>query len=38
MQCRIQQRNVASAIEKLTVCLPVLQMYSKMREQMNAGR
>nr|XP_009859216.1 exocyst complex component 6 isoform X4 [Ciona intestinalis] len=38
IQCQLQQRNVASAIEKLSMCLPVLQMYAKMCEQMKAGR
>ena len=38
MQSQLQQCNVASAIEKLTICLPVLQMYSKMTELMAAGR
>ncbi|XP_076812574.1 exocyst complex component 6B-like isoform X2 [Clavelina lepadiformis] len=38
IQCQLQQRNVASAIEKLSECLPVLQMYAKMMEQMRAGR
>ncbi|XP_012677668.2 exocyst complex component 6B isoform X2 [Clupea harengus] len=38
MQCRIQQRNIVTTIEKLTRCLPVLQMYSKLQEQMKAKR
>ena len=38
MQSQLQQCNVASAIEKLSVCLPVLQMYSKMCELMKGGR
>jgi len=29
MQSQLQQCNVASAIEKLSICLPVLQMYAK---------
>lgn len=37
-QCRIQQRNIATTIDKLTHCLPVLQMYSKLQEQMRAKR
>ncbi|KAL2079717.1 hypothetical protein ACEWY4_025461 [Coilia grayii] len=37
-QCRVQQRNIAATIEKLTRCLPVLQMYSKLQEQMKAKR
>ena len=38
MQNQLQQYNVASAIEKLSICLPVLQMYTKMCELMKAGR
>ena len=38
IQCEIQQCNVAAAIEKLTICLPVLQLYSKMCELMRNGR
>uniref|UniRef100_H3ARU0 Exocyst complex component 6B n=1 Tax=Latimeria chalumnae TaxID=7897 RepID=H3ARU0_LATCH len=37
-QCRLQQRNIAATIDKLTLCLPVLEMYSKLREQMKAKR
>ncbi|KAG9461354.1 hypothetical protein GDO78_017151, partial [Eleutherodactylus coqui] len=37
-QCRIQQRNIAATVEKLSLCLPVLEMYSKLREQMKAKR
>ncbi|KAM4012734.1 LOW QUALITY PROTEIN: exocyst complex component 6B-like [Anomaloglossus baeobatrachus] len=37
-QCRIQQRNIAATVEKLSLCLPVLEMYSKLREQMRAKR
>ncbi|XP_063043421.1 exocyst complex component 6B isoform X2 [Engraulis encrasicolus] len=37
-QCRVQQMNIATTIEKLTRCLPVLQMYSKLQEQMKAKR
>lgn len=37
-QCRIQQRNIASTIDKLTHCLPVLEMYSRLQEQMRAKR
>ncbi|KAM6949399.1 exocyst complex component 6B [Aplochiton taeniatus] len=36
--CRIQQRNIATTIDKLTHCLPVLQMYSKLQEQMRDKR
>ncbi|XP_029695562.1 exocyst complex component 6B isoform X1 [Takifugu rubripes] len=37
-QCRVQQRNIASTIDKLTHCLPVLEMYSRLQEQMKAKR
>ncbi|KAG9345804.1 hypothetical protein JZ751_008949 [Albula glossodonta] len=37
-QCRLQQRNIATSIDKLTHCLPVLEMYSKLQEQMKAKR
>ncbi|XP_075711759.1 exocyst complex component 6B [Rhinoderma darwinii] len=37
-QCRVQQRNIAATVEKLSLCLPVLEMYSKLREQMKAKR
>ncbi|TNM93694.1 hypothetical protein fugu_001870 [Takifugu bimaculatus] len=37
-QCRVQQRNIASTIDKLTHCLPVLEMYSRLQEQMRAKR
>ncbi|XP_042372416.1 exocyst complex component 6B-like, partial [Plectropomus leopardus] len=35
-QCRVQQRNIATTIDKLTHCLPVLEMYSRLQEQMKA--
>nr|XP_039264317.1 exocyst complex component 6B-like isoform X1 [Styela clava] len=38
IQCRLQQRNIASAIDELTMCLPVLQTYGKMQDQIKAGR
>lgn len=38
MQCRLQQRNIASAIDQLSMCLPVLHTYAKMQDQMEAGR
>uniref|UniRef100_A0A674PCZ3 Exocyst complex component n=1 Tax=Takifugu rubripes TaxID=31033 RepID=A0A674PCZ3_TAKRU len=38
LQCRVQQRNIASTIDKLTHCLPVLEMYSRLQEQMKAKR
>ncbi|KAI9524331.1 Exocyst complex component 6B [Dissostichus eleginoides] len=37
-KCRVQQRNIASTIDKLTHCLPVLEMYSRLQEQMRAKR
>uniref|UniRef100_A0A3P9MI26 Exocyst complex component n=1 Tax=Oryzias latipes TaxID=8090 RepID=A0A3P9MI26_ORYLA len=37
-QCRVQQRNIANTIDKLTHCLPVLEMYSRLQEQMSAKR
>ncbi|XP_039677507.1 exocyst complex component 6B isoform X3 [Perca fluviatilis] len=36
--CRVQQRNIATTIDKLTHCLPVLEMYSRLQEQMRAKR
>uniref|UniRef100_A0A5F9CQL6 Exocyst complex component n=1 Tax=Oryctolagus cuniculus TaxID=9986 RepID=A0A5F9CQL6_RABIT len=38
IQCRIQQRNITTVVEKLQLCLPVLEMYSKLKEQMDAKR
>ncbi|XP_077084340.1 exocyst complex component 6B isoform X3 [Siphateles boraxobius] len=37
-QCRLQQRNIATTIDKLTHCLPVLEMYTKLQEQMRTKR
>ncbi|XP_028820704.1 exocyst complex component 6B isoform X3 [Denticeps clupeoides] len=37
-QCRLQQRNIATTVDKLTHCLPVLEMYSKLQEQMKTKR
>ncbi|XP_023693903.1 exocyst complex component 6B isoform X2 [Paramormyrops kingsleyae] len=37
-QCRLQQRNIATTIDKLAHCLPMLEMYSKLQEQMRAKR
>uniref|UniRef100_A0A673HPR7 Exocyst complex component n=1 Tax=Sinocyclocheilus rhinocerous TaxID=307959 RepID=A0A673HPR7_9TELE len=37
-QCRLQQRNIATTIDKLTHCLPVLEMYSNLQEQMRSKR
>ncbi|XP_062957989.1 exocyst complex component 6 isoform X4 [Cynocephalus volans] len=38
IRCRIQQRNITTVVEKLQLCLPVLEMYSKLNEQMSAKR
>ncbi|XP_076419061.1 exocyst complex component 6 isoform X5 [Peromyscus maniculatus bairdii] len=38
IRCRIQQRNITTVIEKLQLCLPVLEMYSKLKEQMSMKR
>ncbi|KAM9500134.1 exocyst complex component 6B isoform 2-T2 [Clarias gariepinus] len=37
-QCRVQQRNIATTIDNLTHCLPVLEMYTRLQEQMKAKR
>ncbi|XP_037116146.1 exocyst complex component 6B isoform X1 [Syngnathus acus] len=37
-QCRVQQRNIATTVDKLTHCLPVLEMYRRLQEQMDAKR
>ncbi|XP_075429397.1 exocyst complex component 6B isoform X4 [Ascaphus truei] len=37
-QCRIQQRNITATVDKLNLCLPVLEMYSKLRVQMKTKR
>ncbi|RXM30338.1 Exocyst complex component 6B [Acipenser ruthenus] len=37
-QCRLQQRNIAATVDKLSLCLPVLEMYNKLQEQMQARR
>ncbi|XP_068443869.1 exocyst complex component 6B [Clinocottus analis] len=37
-KCRVQQRNIATSIDKLSHCLPVLEMYSRLLEQMRAKR
>ncbi|XP_026172251.1 exocyst complex component 6 isoform X3 [Mastacembelus armatus] len=36
--CRIQQRNMATTVEKLQLCLPVLEMYIKLKEQLESKR
>ncbi|XP_015234816.1 PREDICTED: exocyst complex component 6 isoform X2 [Cyprinodon variegatus] len=38
IRCRIQQRNMATTVEKLQLCLPVLEMYSKLKEQLDSKR
>ncbi|XP_075390285.1 exocyst complex component 6 isoform X2 [Tenrec ecaudatus] len=38
IRCRVQQRNITTVVEKLQLCLPVLEMYSKLKEQMSAKR
>uniref|UniRef100_A0A4W2GWQ7 Exocyst complex component n=1 Tax=Bos indicus x Bos taurus TaxID=30522 RepID=A0A4W2GWQ7_BOBOX len=38
IRCRIQQRNITTVVEKLQLCLPVLEMYSKLKEQMSTKR
>ncbi|XP_023610678.1 exocyst complex component 6 isoform X1 [Myotis lucifugus] len=38
IRCRIQQRNITTVVEKLQLCLPVLEMYTKLKEQMSAKR
>ncbi|XP_061921548.1 exocyst complex component 6B isoform X3 [Entelurus aequoreus] len=37
-QCRVQQRNIATTVDKLTHCLPVLEMYARLQEQMKTKR
>eukprot|EP00079_Xenopus_tropicalis_P016647 XP_004915790.1 PREDICTED: exocyst complex component 6B isoform X4 [Xenopus tropicalis] len=37
-QCRVQQRNIAATVDKLNMCLPVLEMYSKLQVQMKSKR
>ncbi|KXJ11782.1 exocyst complex component 6B [Exaiptasia diaphana] len=38
IKCRTIQRNIASAIEALSVCLPVLDMHAKLSDQMSNRR
>ncbi|XP_063818124.1 exocyst complex component 6-like isoform X2 [Pseudophryne corroboree] len=38
IRCRIHQRNIATVVDKLQLCLPALEMYSKLKEQMSAKR
>uniref|UniRef100_A0A8D2KS33 Exocyst complex component n=1 Tax=Varanus komodoensis TaxID=61221 RepID=A0A8D2KS33_VARKO len=37
-RCRLQQRNISATVDKLAQCLPVLEMESKLREQMKSKR
>ncbi|XP_035259620.1 exocyst complex component 6 isoform X2 [Anguilla anguilla] len=38
IRCRVQQRNMATTVEKLQLCIPVLEMYSKLKEQLDSKR
>uniref|UniRef100_A0AAR2LDK4 Exocyst complex component n=1 Tax=Pygocentrus nattereri TaxID=42514 RepID=A0AAR2LDK4_PYGNA len=38
IRCRIQQRNMTTTVEKLQLCIPVLEMYSKLKEQLESKR
>ncbi|MGH0130700.1 UNVERIFIED_CONTAM: hypothetical protein FKN15_059197 [Acipenser sinensis] len=38
IRCRMQQRNIATTVEKLQLCIPVLEMYSKLKEQLDSKR
>ncbi|XP_041937895.1 exocyst complex component 6 isoform X5 [Alosa alosa] len=38
IRCRLQQRNMATTVEKLQLCIPVLEMYSKLKEQLESKR
>ncbi|XP_077594543.1 exocyst complex component 6 isoform X4 [Stigmatopora nigra] len=38
IRCRIQQRNMATTVEKLQLCIPVLEKYSKLKEQLESKR
>ncbi|XP_075697119.1 exocyst complex component 6 isoform X1 [Rhinoderma darwinii] len=38
IRCRTQQRNIATVVDKLQLCLPALEMYSKLKEQMSGKR
>ncbi|XP_063077972.1 exocyst complex component 6 isoform X1 [Engraulis encrasicolus] len=38
VRCRLQQRNMAVTVEKLQLCIPVLEMYSKLKEQLESKR
>ncbi|XP_076154009.1 exocyst complex component 6 isoform X4 [Alosa pseudoharengus] len=38
IRCRLQQRNMATTVEKLQLCIPALEMYSKLKEQLESKR
>ncbi|XP_075890951.1 exocyst complex component 6 isoform X2 [Nelusetta ayraudi] len=38
IRCRVHQRNMATTVEKLQLCIPVLEMYSKLKEQLESKR
>ncbi|KAK3741299.1 hypothetical protein RRG08_034344 [Elysia crispata] len=38
VKCQKVQKNVTQAIESLSLCLPVLEMYGKLQEQMKSKR
>ncbi len=38
VRARRVERNVAATIESLSLCLPVLQMFTKLKKQMSEGR
>ncbi|XP_058891783.1 exocyst complex component 6 isoform X1 [Acipenser ruthenus] len=38
IRCRVQQSNIATTVEKLQLCIPVLEMYSKLKEQLDSKR
>ncbi|XP_034049715.1 exocyst complex component 6-like isoform X2 [Thalassophryne amazonica] len=38
IRCRLQQRNMTTTVEKLQLCIPVLEMYSKLKEQLESKR
>uniref|UniRef100_A0A8C9SY43 Exocyst complex component n=1 Tax=Scleropages formosus TaxID=113540 RepID=A0A8C9SY43_SCLFO len=38
IRCRVQQRNMVTTVEKLQLCIPVLEMYSKLKEQLDSKR
>ncbi|XP_052358475.1 exocyst complex component 6-like, partial [Oncorhynchus keta] len=38
IRCRIQQRNMTTTVERLQLCIPVLEMYNKLKEQLESKR